>query len=224
MLEAQLEREEEVNSVREITGLSKEDIEANRIAWLQMAVHHEDDKGAQLSIQQLVDFGVAETLAEVMGHDDFENWLQDFNQNFTNDEVTFGELMVALQNCSVDSLRPECNPNMVLSEVAKRLEPGRDPLDAGSLCDKKKRYVDRYDSMVSLFREWKDLVPPEKQSRKYDVLRGCFKGADSEEIVNALRIVYVDYSALRFAGDLIFKVMKTVVGVSSKQQQQNTQS
>ena len=219
MLDAQLEREEEVNSIKEITGLSKEEIESQRIAWLSMAVHREDDKGAQLSIQQLVDFGVAETLAEVMGHDDFEGWLQDFNQNFTNDKVTFAELMVALQNCSVDSLQPECNPSTVLSEVAKRLEPARDVINDDSLCEKRKRYADRYDSMVSLFKEWKDLVPAEKQGRKYDVLRGCFKGAECEEIVNALRIVYLDYSALRFAGDLIFKVMKTVVGTSAKRRQ-----
>jgi hypothetical protein len=217
MLEAQLEREEEVNSLKEATGLSREEIEANRIAWLQMAVHHEDDKAAQLSIQQLVDFGLAETLAEVLGHNDFEDWLEGLNQNFTNDKLTFCELMIALQNCSVDSLQPECNPGMVLSEVAKRLKPVQDPLNSDSLCEKKKRYVNRYDEMVDLFLEWKYLVPAEKQSRKFDVLRGCFKGAESEEIVNALRIVYVDYSALRFAGDLIFKIMKTVVGSSKRQ-------
>jgi hypothetical protein len=211
MLEAQLERKQEVESISKVTGLSIEEIDASRVAWLKMAVH-KDDKAAQLSIQQLVDYGLAETVAEVLGHDDFERWLDSLNQNFSTDEVTFCELMLALQNCSVDSTKPECNPNTLLPEIARRLEPRQKQLDARSLNDKKKRLVTKYDSMVSSFLEWKDNVSPDKQSRKMDVLRGCFAGAESEEIVNALRIVYMDYSALRIAGDLIFKVMKTLVG------------
>lgn len=222
MLEAQLEREEEVQSISQVTGLSREDVEASRIAWLKMAVHHKDDKAAQLSIQQLIDFGLAETVAEVLGHDDFEGWLDGFNQNFTSDEVTFCELMIVLQNCSVDSTRPECNPNTLLPEIAKRLEPRQNILAIRPLSDKKKRYIRKYDEMVNSFLEWKHNVPADQQSRKMDVLRGCFTGAGSVEIVDALRIVYVDYSALRFAGDLIFKVMKALVGSSnSKASQKN---
>jgi hypothetical protein len=214
MVEAQRERKQEVQSISQVTGLSNEEIEASRIAWLKMAVHHKDDQAAQLSIQQLIDFGLAETVAEVLGHDDFEGWLNSFNQNFTSDKVTFCELMVALQNCSVDSNRPECDPNTLLPEIAKRLGPRQNIFDVRPLCEKKKRYISKYDGMVRSFLEWKKHVPADKRSRKMDVLRGCFAGAESVEIVDALRIVYVDYSALRFAGDLIFTVMKTLVGSS----------
>lgn len=220
MLEAQVERQKEVESLSQVTGLSKEEIEANRVAWLKMAVHHTDDKAAQLSIQQLIDFGLAETVAEVLGHDDFEGWLDSFHQNLTRDEVTFCELMMALQNCSVDSVRPECTPNTLLPEIAKRLEPRQNILEVRPLSEKKKRYIERYDAMVRSFLEWKGNVPADKKSRKMDVLRGCFVGAENAEIIDALRIVYVDYSALRFAGDLIFKVMKSLVG--STKVSQNT--
>ncbi|KAG7356100.1 hypothetical protein IV203_000786 [Nitzschia inconspicua] len=214
MLEAQVERRREVESISQMTGLSKEEIEASRVAWLKMAVHHQEDKAAQLSIQQLIDLGLVETVAEVLGHDDLEAWLESFNQNFTNEEVTFCEIMIALQNCSVDSVQPECNPKTILPEIAKRLEPRQNLLDVRPLSEKKKRYIAKYDEMVHSFLEWKGNISSDQQSRKMDVLRGCFAGAESVEIVDALRIVYVDYSALRFAGDLIFKVMKSLVGSS----------
>lgn len=211
-----MERQQEVESISQVTGLSKEEIETNRVAWLKMAVHHQEDKAAaQLSIEQLIDLGLAETVAEVLGHDSLEDWLNSFHQNFTtNDAVTFCDLMIALQNCSVDSTQPGCQPNTLLPEIAKRLKPRQSVLEVRPLSEKKKRYVAKYDDMVRSFVEWKDNVPADQQSRKYDVLRGCFAGAENTEIVDALRIVYVDYSALRFAGDLIFKVMKSLVGSS----------
>ncbi|KAL3903890.1 MAG: hypothetical protein SGARI_005176 [Bacillariaceae sp.] len=234
MLEAQLERREEVESVSQVTGMDPAEIEDNRIAWLKMAVH-QDDKAAQLTMQQLVDYGLAETVAEVLGHEDFDEWLSVLNENFSTDTVTFCELMCALQNCSVDSDRPECNPNTLLPEIARRIEPETISLDAArSLSDKKKRYASKYDDMVTSFLEWKDAFPAENKSRKMDVLRGCYAGAQNDEIVRALRIVYLgrfgaseraicveqkvylDFTALRFAGDLIFKVMKALVASRRK--------
>jgi hypothetical protein len=43
-----------------------------------------------------------------------------------------------------------------------------------------------------------------------DILRGCFSGARDEKVVAALKIVYMDYAALRLAGDLIFKLMSKI--------------
>lgn len=45
-----------------------------------------------------------------------------------------------------------------------------------------------------------------------DILRGCFSGARDEKVVAALKIVYMDYTALRMAGDLIFKLMSKIAG------------
>jgi hypothetical protein len=194
MLEAQLERQQEVESISQVTGLDPVEIENNRIAWLKMAVHHQDDKAAQLTMQQLIDLGLAETVAEVLGHEDFEGWLNALNQNFTTDRVTFCELMCALQNCPVETDRPECNPNTLLPEIAKRIQPDATALDVMSMTDKKKRYAIKYDDMVKSFLEWREVFPAEQQSRKMDVLRGCYAGAQSEDIVRALRIVYLGRS------------------------------
>jgi hypothetical protein len=223
MLEAQMERKEEVDSLTATTGLSREEIEASRIAWLQMAVHHEEDKASRLSIQQIVDLGLAETVVEVLGYDDFQDWLDVLEKSCATDKITFCEMMVALQYCPVGSLEPECKTGTVLQEVVRRLKLRQNSISTNVLNDKKNRYIDQYEKMVDSFLEWKDLVPADKQGRKMDVLRGCFAGAESKEIVDALRIVYVDYSALRFAGDLIFKVMKALVG-SWERRQKNVSS
>jgi len=44
-----------------------------------------------------------------------------------------------------------------------------------------------------------------------DILRGCFAGARDAKVVAALKIVYMDYTALRLAGDLIFKLMSQTI-------------
>lgn len=218
MTNAQAERHKEVESITAVTGLSKEEIDDTRISFLRMVVH-DDDRTAKLSIQQLVDYGLAETIIEVLGHDDFDEWVHD-NLNVTSntEKVGFCELMIALQSCSVDSSQPECNPATVLQEVARRMEPRQMELqsDLSTVCEKKRRFTTRYDEMVNSFLEWKAYVPTGRRSRKLDVLHGCFAGAENDKIVDALRIVYVDYSALRFAGDLIFKVMKALVTGSGR--------
>ena len=40
------------------------------------------------------------------------------------------------------------------------------------------------------------------------VLAGCFAGAKQAAVREALKILYVDFLALRMAGDLIFKMMR----------------
>ena len=44
-----------------------------------------------------------------------------------------------------------------------------------------------------------------------EVLRGSFAGAKNNKIVSALKIVYMDYSALRVGGDLVFKLMSKLM-------------
>ena len=70
--------------------------------------------------------------------------------------------------------------------------------------------------MVNKFKEWEDFVP-KGEGRRLDILRGCFVGAENEKVVKALKIVYVDYSALRMAGDLIFSLMTALVSGKSHQ-------
>lgn len=212
MVEAQLERQKQVDNVVKMTGLSREDIEVSRSAYFRLVVH-EDDSATEMTLQQIVDYGLAEMAVEVLGFENFDEFVQSLNP-CEKQKVAFENLMLALQSCSVDSTGPECNSATILQEIAGRLD-ARGPVGRFDNSDQKKQRInERYDSMVQRFREWKDLVP-NGDGRRLEVLRGCFVGADSEEIVEALRVVYIDYSALRMSGDLIFKVMATLVGRKS---------
>jgi hypothetical protein len=211
MLEAQADRQRDVQQVTASTGLSEREVEANRAAFLQLVVHR-DDRATEMDIPKLVDTGVAETAVEVLGYADFDDFLEAL-QLHTDDKISFCDLMIGLQSCAVDSPRPECNPATVLPEVARRLTARSSDSSTRlqSSDQRKQSYIARYETMVSKFIEWKDFVP-QGEGRLLDVLRGCFVGAKSRGIVNALRIVYVDYSALRMSGDLIFNLMSAIVG------------
>jgi hypothetical protein len=214
MVEAQEERWAEVERVSATTGMSKEDVEASRVAFLKMVVR-KDDKATDMTIQQLVDYGLAETVVEVLGYESFDAFLKTIDAK-SSDKVGFADLMIRLQNCPINNPQPECNQNLVLQEVAKRLDSGGNVVSAKESADQKTiKYVERYDGMVEKFIEWKDFVP-RGDGRRLDILRGCFVGAESKEIVDALRIVYIDYSALRVSGNLIFKIMSALVGANQK--------
>lgn len=92
--------------------------------------------------------------------------------------------------------------------------------------------AERFDAMVATFAGWEAalcanaggapgdtcdpgrmvaLGPSEEASRLEVVLTGCFAGARLPDLVAALKVVYVDYAALRLAGDLVFKLMAKVV-------------
>ena len=209
MEEAQAERRKQVDAVAEITGLSIEEIEASRSAYFKLVVH-EDDTATEMTLQQIVDFGLAEMAVEVLGYQHFDDFVKSLNP-CKMQKVDFERLMFALQSCPVGDPSPECNPSTLLEEIAGRLESRTSRSTTNAKGQKQGKLNERYDCMVDRFREWKSLVP-NGDGRRLEILRGCFVGAESEEIVEALRVVYIDYSALRMSGDLIFKVMATLVG------------
>lgn len=209
MEEAQLERRKEVESVAELTGLSKEEIEASRSAYFKLVVH-EDDSATEMSLQQIVDSGLAEMAVEVLGYENFDEFVESLNP-CKKQKVDFERLMIALQSCPIGDPSPECNPSTVLQEIAGRLDSRSTTSASNASSQKKEKLNERYNNMVQKFREWKSLVP-NGDGRRLEILRGCFVGAESDEIVVALRVVYTDFSALRMSGDLIFKVMATLVG------------
>mmetsp|Transcript_26572 Transcript_26572/g.56526 ORF Transcript_26572/g.56526 Transcript_26572/m.56526 type:complete len:506 (+) Transcript_26572:73-1590(+) len=88
---------------------------------------------------------------------------------------------------------------------------------SSNACKKRQRHSESFDGYVSKFQLWErkflgngdaKIEPP--QSRRLEILRGCFFGARNAKVVAALKIVYMDYSALRLAGDLIFKLMSKI--------------
>jgi hypothetical protein len=90
-------------------------------------------------------------------------------------------------------------------------------LSSSSGLDKKReRYNQRYDDMLVQFGEWKEFIPDGK-GRRLDILRGCFVGSENPSVVEALRIIYVDYRALRLSGDWIFNVVSTLMSIHTRQ-------
>ena len=101
--------------------------------------------------------------------------------------------------------------------AAKAVQSG-----SSNTCKKRQKSSDRFNEYVSTFRVWErkflgdgkqssQLLQKKTDSRRLDILRGCFEGARNEKVVAALKIVYMDYTALRLAGDLIFKLMSKII-------------
>lgn len=202
--------QQQIDLVASATGMNPNDVESGRFAFLSIS-DYKDDGDTVLNLDQLVETGVATTVVEMLGYNDFD----DFVRNTCNDarcELKFDETMVALQRCPAGSTKAECNPHLVLQEIAARMNS----TDATAPSDRKEKYSKRYDKMVESFSEWEQFMP-EGDSRWLEVLRGCFVGAKIDEVVKALKIVYIDYSALRLAGDSIYNICGSlIVGKKNK--------
>lgn len=79
--------------------------------------------------------------------------------------------------------------------------------------EKADRYSKRFDGMCAEFDSWDsgDSASSKAESqnpRLALVLEGCFAGSKNPPVVDALKILYVDFRPLRMAGDLIFKMMR----------------
>ena len=88
---------------------------------------------------------------------------------------------------------------------------------------KRVKYSQRYDAMLVQFGEWKRYIPS-GEGRRLDILNGCFVGSENPKVVEALRIIYTDYSALRMSGDWIFQVVSTLMKAAMKRGQRNSRT
>jgi hypothetical protein len=205
MVDSQRERKEEVAIVVEATGLPAADIEESRLGFVTTAATLNGD--AFLTLAQLSETGLAVTAVDVLGFESLENLLQRLDKN-DEKKLSFVDLMTGLQECAQEVCAvEECNPGAVMLQVVADLE-AHPPRINEKLDDRRQKFSDRYDEMVESFRQWEDLIP-QGEGRRLDVVRGCFVGANSPQIVNALRIVYVDFKPLRLAGDIIYKLVSS---------------
>ncbi|GKY95549.1 hypothetical protein MPSEU_000516500 [Mayamaea pseudoterrestris] len=218
MIDSQREREEEVNMIVQNTALSKADVEATRLAFVSVAARLNGD--AFLTVDQLRESGLTNTATSVLGYDSVDDLLERLCKDDSN-KVTFVDMMVGLQEtaesvCGLD----RCNPAEVMREIMLELKK-HPPTIRTRLDSKRQQYSDHYDAMLAAFGEWESLMP-EGDGRRLNVVRGCFVGAKTPPVVEALRIVYVDYAALRVAGDLIFRLVKSVMSAAASRQRRQT--
>jgi hypothetical protein len=152
----------------------------------------------------------------VLGFDSVDGLLERLVKDKSG-KVGFTGMMIGLQETAEEICGIEkCNPTAVMHEIMQELRE-HPPTMRNKLDTKRQRYSDHYDDMLVAFQEWENLVP-EGQGRRLDVVRGCFVGAKNEAVVEALRVVYVDYAALRVAGDIIFKLVKGVMSALQQRQ------
>lgn len=206
---------EDIAIISQRTGLSnqfeREKLEELRLLFLTTA--SKLNKSNRLTADQLRETGILSDVAtRVLSFESTEELIAHIDLEGTG-KLGFVELITGLWDCVTEVCGVgQCDPQKLLFEVLldlNRSMPAAD-IDLGeSTKDQQNRR--RYDDMVTAFIEWKEYLPEkqkgETEGRRMEIVRGCFVGAEIPEVVNALRIVYMDYRPLRFAGDVIFSLV-----------------
>ena len=206
VMESSIEKRISVdNTLQNVAGFTTEEIDEGRKAFMILDV----DGEGELTIEQLVDSGIVETVAELLEYASFDHFVEKLEKD-EKGRLDFERFMVGLQRCTNDGCNYNCNLNEVFAQITKMMKPIEEQKNKLTVSERKKKASAKYDSMVVAFGEWEDLVP-EGNGRMIEVLRGCFAGAKNEKVLNALKIVYTDYSAIQIAGDLVFKLMRRLV-------------
>ncbi|KAL1498705.1 hypothetical protein AB1Y20_014016 [Prymnesium parvum] len=99
--------------------------------------------------------------------------------------------------------------------IVDALLAGRDGCEEGRAGRAEARHAAKFDEMCEEFASWRsDAALATAQARNPRlalVLEGCFAGSANPSVLDALKILYVDFAALRLAGDLIFRLMRKLV-------------
>lgn len=210
------EREEMEQKLVDTGGFQLHTIDNGRHLYSLAIMDDLDDGDGQLSLQDLIDSGIVEMVVELFEFDSFDAFIEQIEKN-EDGKITFENFMVGLQKCATtninggdDECELVCDLDEVLTEVVARMQP----LERAKRKDapaREKKHSDQYDLMVKSFEQWEGMIPASGDGRLIQVLDGCFSGAKDQKIVAALKTVYMDYSALRIGGDLVFKLMRKLV-------------
>jgi hypothetical protein len=169
----------------------------------------------RLSLKKLKTF-MGKTTCDYLDVETVEEAIDRICPNDQNESLSFEQLMVGLLNGGRKNLPSDAEQSTTSNFLQQVLDKDRVLRAEGSnfssrLDPKHRKYNDRYDDMLEQFGRWKAYIP-NGEGRRLDILRGCFVGSEKPAVVEALRIIYVDYSPLRLSGDWIFKVVSTIMG------------
>lgn len=210
MEECTEERDRKEKELADDYGLDMPTINDGRRAY---AVVMQDDTEGQMTMAALIDSGIVDTIVELLGFETFEEFVEAMDTD-ENEKLTFEKFIVGLQRChDGNSCDVTCDLPEVLHEIIKRMEPLEAKKKEVPVNERKRKFSERYDEMVITFEDWEKGFPTAENDdgRMMEVLRGSFAGAKNNKIVSALKIVYMDYSALRVGGDLVFKLMSKLM-------------
>jgi Ca2+-binding EF-hand superfamily protein len=85
-----------------VAGFTLEQIEDGRKAFMKLS----DGSSGELSLGQLVDAGVVETIVELLGFTFFDDLMAKLDQD-KNGKLNFEEFMIGIQRCTVDNVRED---------------------------------------------------------------------------------------------------------------------
>ena len=204
-------REHEVETLVRATGIDRVEVEACRLAFVTAAFRI--NQGAFLTKAQVISAGLLEEIKQFVQPGPAELLMQEFDLA-ADGKITFVDFMLGLNRCVTQecSVERQCDTLLLLQTVMHSIEETTTtgPYFEEAVDAKKVDHGRRYDEMLDSFRDWQDLMPQGK-GRRLDVVRGCFLGAENEKIVSALRICYCDYSGLRFAAEIIYKLVRSLM-------------
>jgi len=133
--------------------------------------------------------------------------------------ISFENLLVCVNNFIIRRSGKDSDESYANTPAGNLLQQALNLNDAVATCrsdgqiltPKNQKYDRKYDDMLIQFAKWKPLIPS-GEGRRLKILKGCFVGSENPAVVEALRIIYVDYRALRLSGDWIFTVVSTLMG------------
>ncbi len=207
MDESRLDQQAQINSVMKATGMGLSGVEDCWATYSRIA------SDRTVSLVDLEEFLGPQTLKLVL--DSSSN-----SESENTDAISFDRLVIGLHNLNLryDSADNHSNSTMIFDasngNILQQALESSDALDrvhSHVLTPKRQKFNQRYDDMLVQFGKWKPLIPS-GEGRRLDILRGCFTGSENPAVVEALRIIYVDYAALRLSGDWIFKVVSALMG------------
>ena len=219
------EREEQIEHVAQATALDPRDIEEARIVFFEVASKLNHD--VYLTPEQLTATRMFYTIHRRLNVESPSELVQKLDRQ-GNRKIGLEDFLIGLHQCAEDQCeieQNECYAIQVVHELLEEIDAMENPMEFETKTSKiiareakELKYVMRYDEMVEIFRSWKTEVPGlmDKSGRKWEVVQGCFVGAENQKVVDALRIVYVDYSPLRVAAEFILSLASSLLGVKAE--------
>lgn len=219
------EREQQIERVVQETALDPREVEEARIVFFEVASKLNHD--VYLTPEQLTATRMFHTIHRRLNLDSPSDLVQKLDRQ-GNRKIGLEDFLIGLHKCAEDQCeieQNECYALIVVHDLLEEIESMEDPVELETKTSKvidreakELKYVMRYNEMVDIFKGWKTEVPGlwEKSGRKWEVVKGCFVGAENQKVVDALRIVYVDYSPLRVAAEFILSLASSLLGVKAE--------
>lgn len=221
MVESKQYQQSEIATAMKHTGISRSEIEDCWLTFSQLV------NGHKLALNELENYTGPQTLKFVL-----ESGVDSVGSKAKEEgSISFGDLLICLHNYKIryrGNEKHDAGGNVFqkdpvtrnLLQEALNLDGDLDGQKTGrqSLSQRRQKFNERYENMLVQFSKWKPLIPS-GEGRRLDVLKGCFVGSENPAVVEALRIIYVDYSALRLSGDWIFKLVSALMGPIERRHQ-----